>query len=43
MLAFKKSFSGPWHCWSKVPEHVRDKWFNDFEVSIPEQESANLT
>ncbi|KAG5623641.1 hypothetical protein H5410_008859 [Solanum commersonii] len=24
-------FSGPWHCWSKVPEHVRDKWFNDFE------------
>ncbi|XP_049412526.1 uncharacterized protein LOC125875582 [Solanum stenotomum] len=31
VLAFKKSFSGPWHCWSKVPEHVRDKWFNDFE------------
>ncbi|KAH0652720.1 hypothetical protein KY289_030398 [Solanum tuberosum] len=33
VLAFKKSFSGPWHCWSKVPEHVRDKWFNDFESS----------
>ncbi|KAK6784232.1 hypothetical protein RDI58_017686 [Solanum bulbocastanum] len=31
VLAFKKSFSGPWHCWSKVPEHVQDKWFNDFE------------
>ncbi|KAK6793960.1 hypothetical protein RDI58_007413 [Solanum bulbocastanum] len=22
VLAFKKSFSGLWHCWSKVPEHV---------------------
>uniref|UniRef100_A0A3Q7I3E7 Uncharacterized protein n=1 Tax=Solanum lycopersicum TaxID=4081 RepID=A0A3Q7I3E7_SOLLC len=32
VLAFKKSFSGPWHCWSKVQELVRDKWFNDFET-----------
>nr|XP_033515779.1 uncharacterized protein LOC104110884 [Nicotiana tomentosiformis] len=30
-IAFKKSFSGSWNCWRKVPEHVRDRWFNDFE------------
>ncbi|XP_009788781.2 uncharacterized protein [Nicotiana sylvestris] len=30
-IAFKKSFSGSWNCWSKVPEHVQDRWFNDFE------------
>lgn len=27
----KKSFVGSWYSWSKVPEHVRDQWFNDFE------------
>ncbi|KAK4371073.1 hypothetical protein RND71_010548 [Anisodus tanguticus] len=30
-VAFKKSFVGSWYSWSKVPEHVRDQWFNDFE------------
>ncbi|XP_060188922.1 uncharacterized protein LOC132617871 [Lycium barbarum] len=41
-LAFKKSFTGPWHCWSKVPEYVRDKWFNDFEksYSFPDEDKV---
>ncbi|XP_059308626.1 uncharacterized protein LOC132059842 isoform X1 [Lycium ferocissimum] len=30
-VAFKKSFNGSWYSWSKVPELVRDHWFNDFE------------
>nr|XP_009802667.1 PREDICTED: uncharacterized protein LOC104248159 [Nicotiana sylvestris] len=40
--AFKKSFSGSWHCWSKVPEHVRDRWFNDFEkkYSFPSKDKV---
>ncbi|OIT37865.1 hypothetical protein A4A49_52163 [Nicotiana attenuata] len=35
-IAFKKSFSGSWNCWSKVSEHVRDRWFNDFESTFTE-------
>ncbi|WMV24855.1 hypothetical protein MTR67_018240, partial [Solanum verrucosum] len=32
VLAFKRNFSGPWQCWRNVPEHVRAKCINDFEV-----------
>ncbi|OIT28860.1 hypothetical protein A4A49_52627 [Nicotiana attenuata] len=40
-IAFKKSFSGSWHCWSKVPEHVRDRWFNDFEKELTGKDLRN--
>ncbi|XP_012841500.1 PREDICTED: uncharacterized protein LOC105961784 [Erythranthe guttata] len=28
---FKRAFSGSWPTWKKVPDYVRDRWFNEFE------------